>query len=391
MDANQITLGLPPYPMEELARIRRRLVAEGRRVYDFGTGDPKVPTWAPIRQAACDAVPEISQYPSIRGTDELSQAHLGYLKRTFNIDRDDFAVLPTSGSKEAVFHLALSIVGRANGRRTIVYPDPGYPVYRSSALFANGQPYPVRLSAEQQYLLEPWKLPKEVQRDAAAIWINYPHNPTGALCSQSYLEEVITWCQKNNTLLLADDCYVDVYHPSLAEERRPMTPLQLTTNGVVCLYSLSKRSGMTGYRTGFMAGDPEFLQAHVKARSNFGLAGPAFVQSAAVTAWNDDEHVAERRKIFGERIDVAAPQLQSLGMIDNAPEATFYLWAKVPESFADRDIDFALKLAEAGVLATPSSWISEGVSGYIRFALVPDLDQTEAAFEIVKNIGLKRK
>lgn len=387
MDANQVTSNLPPYPMEELTRIRRRLQAEGKRVYDFGTGDPKVPTWPPIRQSICDSVPEISQYPSIRGTDELRLAQKNYLQRTFNVTGDDFEILPTSGSKEAVFHVALSVVGRAQGRKTIIYPDPGYPVYRSSALFAGGVPCPVRLEPGDQYLLKPWMLPKDVQKDAAALWINYPHNPTGAMCDRGYLQDVINWCQDNNTLLLADDCYVDIFHPNIAPENRPITCLQLAREGVICFYSLSKRSGLTGYRSGFMAGDREFLQAHVKARSNFGLAGAAFVQHAAVTAWNDDEHVAERRIIFGQRIDAAVPQLQSIGMMDRAPEATFYLWAKVPQAFQGQDIDFSLKLAEHGVLATPSSWISEGMTGYIRFALVPDLEQTQEAFEIVKKIA----
>ncbi len=386
MEANATTTGLPPYPMEELTRIRKKLLSEGRRVYDFGTGDPKIPTWEPIRRALREAVPEISQYPSIKGDDRLVQAQRGYLTRTFGIEADDFDILPTSGSKEAVFHVALSIVGRAGGRRGIVYPDPGYPVYRSSALFAGGVPYPVRLSPDSGYLLEPWKLPRDIQQDAAAMWINYPHNPTGAICSRAYLEKVVDWCQQNNTLLLADDCYVDIYHPKISHEHRPATPLEISRDGVLCFYSLSKRSGLTGYRSGFMAGDREFMRAHVHARSNFGLGGPGFVQAAAIVAWNDDEHVAERRRIFADRIDVAVPPLRDLGMLDRGPEATFYLWCKVPKSFAGNDIQFALKLAEAGVLATPSTWLSEDMKGFIRFALVPGFDETREAFNIVKEV-----
>lgn len=394
---NEVTRNLAPYPMEELTRIRQGLIKAGKTVYDFGTGDPKIPTWPPIREAIVKAIPEISQYPSVRGRDDLKQAQLGYLKRRLGLSvNSDWAVIPSQGSKEAVFNVALSLIGR-NGRKLMIYPDPGYPVYRSSIQFAGGIPYPVRISNANGWLLEPWKLPDDIQRSAAAIWINYPHNPTGALAPLSYFQELIAWAHKTDTVILSDDCYVDIYdsrfdtayasNPKI--DPRPLCPLQLTTDRIISFMSLSKRSGMTGYRSGLIAGDKRILDPFVNARANFGVGSPDFIQAGAVVAWNDDAHVEERRRVFSKRMHVFAPVLQELGMIDSIPMATFYLWAKIPKHFGGDDIAFVLRLAELGVISSPSQWLSEGISGYVRFALVPEDGPTLQAIEIIKNFVKK--
>ena len=279
------------------------------------------------------------------------------------------------------------------GEKHIIYPDPGYPVYRSSTLFAGGLPFPVRLSPTNGFLLEPWELPPYIQRDAAAIWLNYPHNPTGATAPRDYWERVVEWCLKTDTILLADDCYVDIYDAAIdlkpvddaVQDERPLTPLQLTSDRVLSFMSLSKRSGMTGYRAGFIAGDSDIIQAMLRARANFGVGQPDFVQHAAVVAWNNDEHVRERRKIFTHRIGLAAPVFKELGMLGAAPSATFYLWVKIPDAFGSGDVRFVLGLAEHGVICSPSSWLSESLKGYARFALVPDDAATTAALQIVKD------
>ncbi len=389
---NKLTFELEEYPMEELARIRKELVKKGKPVFDFGTGDPKIPTWEPIRDAIREAIPEISQYPSVKGSDALRAAQQGYLERRFGI-KDGYEVIPTAGSKEAIFHIALSLVGRAGGKKHIIYPDPGYPVYRSSTKFAGGIPFPVKLSPDNGFLLEPWELPPYIQRDAAAIWLNYPHNPTGACAPREYWERVVEWCHKTDTVLLSDDCYVDIYdcaidnHPveDAASDQRPMCPLQLSSDRVLTFMSLSKRSGMTGYRSGLIAGDVDIVAAILKARANFGVGAPDFVSAAATVAWNDDEHVRERRKIFTQRIAHVAPVFQDLGLLEKAPDATFYLWVKIPEAFGTGDVRFCLGLAEHGVICSPSSWLSESIKGYARFALVPDDAKAAEAMQVVKD------
>lgn len=395
---NSVTSGMRPYPMEELARIKSGLSKAGKPIFDFGTGDPKIPTWAPIRNAMMKAIPEISQYPSVKGTDDLRDAQWGYLERRFGINKSpDIGIIPAQGTKEAIFNIGLCLVGR-EGKRHLVYPDPGYPVYRASALYAGGVPYPVRVTKESNFCIEPWKLPAEIQNSTAAIWINHPHNPTGATASYEYWEQIIEWCHKTNTILLSDDCYVDIYDTALdsgvnkdpRKDRRPLTPLQQSSDRVLTFMSLSKRSGLTGYRSGMIAGDARIVNAILQARANFGVGSPDFIQAAAKVAWADESHVEERRKIFTHRLKLAAPYLQSLGLLDSMPEAAFYLWCKIPNSFQGDDVRFILALAEHGIITSPSSWLSEGMKGYFRLAMVPDDESTVEAMEILsKFVALK--
>ena len=377
---NSITSAMRPYPMEELAKIRSGLVKAGKPVYDFGTGDPKIPTWAPIKNAVLDAIPSISQYPSVKGTDSLRDAQWTYLKNRFGLIRSpDIGTIPAQGTKEAIFNIGLCLIGR-EGKKHLVYPDPGYPVYRASALYAGGIPYPARVTEETHFRLEPWKLPRDVQESTAAIWVNHPHNPTGATANYDYWQELINWCHKTNTILLSDDCYADIYDCELDHniqtdprlDKRPLNPLQLSSDRVLSFMSLSKRSGMTGYRSGMIAGDSRIINALLQARANFGVGSPDFIQAGAAVAWSDESHVADRRKIFTHRLSLAAPYLQKLGLLTAVPEAAFYLWCKTPKSYAEDDLKFILDLAAEGIITSPSSWLSEGMRGYFRLAMVPD-------------------
>ncbi len=388
---NDVTYSLKPYPMEELKRIKNDLISNGAQVYDFGTGDPKIPTKKFIIDKLRGSIPQVSQYPSIKGTPSLREAQLGYMERRFGLAKDDgWDILPTRGSKEAIFHLALCLVGRQN-KRTIILPDPGYPVYMSSVKFAGGIPHPVTLDKSNGYLLEPWKIDKDVISDCAAIWINYPYNPTGATAPNEYLKKVIEFCKKHDIVLLSDDCYNDIYDQSFDEklksgiDKRPPSPIFLSQEKVLTVMSLSKRSGMTGYRSGFLAGDSKIISLLTRARANMGLGNNDFISEASAAAWADDQHVLERRKIFTERMNLAFEILKEAKMIEKKPEAGFYLWCKIPDKYTNDDVRFAKELAERGVICSPSSWLSINSKGYVRFALVPELEDIKTALNIVKD------
>lgn len=386
---NSVTSAMRPYPMEELTKIKTGLARAGKPIFDFGTGDPKIPTWDPIRKAIVDAIPTISQYPSIKGSDALRDAQWSYLSKRFGIAKSaDIGIIPAQGTKEAIFNIGLCLIGR-EGKKHLVYPDPGYPVYRASALYAGGIPYPVRVTEETKMRLEPWKLPADIQKSTAAIWVNHPHNPTGAMAPYEYWQQLIDWCHKTNTILLSDDCYVDIYNTDIdanviqdpRRDQRPLTPLQFSSDRVLTFMSLSKRSGLTGYRSGMIAGDSRIINSILQARANFGVGSPDFIQAGATVAWADESHVAERRKIFSHRLKLAAPYLQKLGLLDKMPDAAFYLWCRVPDSFQQDDVKFILALAEEGIITSPSSWLSEGMTGYFRLAMVPDDSATMEAME----------
>ena len=382
---NDVTAQLAPYPAEAFRKLRHQLEAQGKKVYDFSTGDPRIPVWPPIREKVRDSLPDISQYPSVLGSEELRRAHGAYLDRRFGLrDLENLMLLPTAGSKEAIFHISLSLI-KQHGKDRILFPTPGYPVYKDAILFAGGIPTPMPLRQEEGFLQQPWLLPAEIVRDTVAIWINYPNNPTGACATPSYFKRLADWAHTHNVILLSDECYVDIYEASLSAENLPPSMLQETQTAVISFFSLSKRSGLTGYRAGFMAGDPAILRPHAQARARFGVAQPEFVQEGAVVAWGDDGHVAARREIFSHRVRWMGAALQQMGIQIEIPAATFYLWGKVPKAYGEDDVRFCREVAEkGGVLFSPSSWLGGGGNGWFRIACTLDDPESREALAILE-------
>ena len=360
------------YPLLRLDERRLKLKESGRELFDFGTGDPREPTDARIRQALIDGVPEVSQYPSAAGTVELREAFCSWMERRHGVVLDPATeVIPATGSKEAIFHAPLAFLHNTHERRGVAYSTPGYPVYERGTLFAGGEPLPVSLKAEDGFLLQVGALDPERTR---ILWINYPHNPTGATATYDYLEKVAEFCRKHDILLLSDECYNDIY-----SGEPPPSILEVTKERTLAFCSLSKRSGMTGYRSAMVAGDPELIAALKQLRPSIGVAPPTFTQHAAATAWGDDEHVEKRRQIFGEKRTLFTDFFRRAGLEYLPTDASFYLWVAVPESFAGDDEAYALRLMEERIIVAPGSSFGSGGEGYVRVALVPGLEECERA------------
>lgn len=369
---NPVLENLPAYPLARLDERRAELKSAGAKLFDFGTGDPREPTDGRIRKALLDAVPETSRYPSSLGTPALREAFAGFMRRRHGVELDpDREVLPASGSKEAIFHAPLAFLHPSHERRGVAYGTPGYPVYERGTLFAGVEPFPIRLTAENGFLLPVDRLDPERVR---ALWINYPHNPTGATAPLSYLEEVARFCAEHDVLLFSDECYNDVYSkeppPSILEVRRERT---------LAFVSLSKRSGMTGYRSAMMAGDAEMISALKKMRPSIGAASPTFVQEAAAAAWGDDGHVLERNRTFADKRALFVRFFEESGVRFLPSDASLYLWAEVPEGYGGDDEAYALRLMEEGIIVAPGRSFGSGGEGYFRVALVPTVEECRAA------------
>ena len=356
-----------------LDQAKADLARRGVPIYDFGVGDPIEPTPPFIRQALIDALDPVSQYPTVVGQRRLRQAIAGWAERRLDVSLDpDTQVLPAAGSKEAIFHLPLAIVGPDETRRRIVYPSPSYPVYEGSARFSGCIAHPVPLREETGYRLELEELGREVLEQTRIAWINYPHNPTGASVDLDFLRRQVEVARACDILLCADECYLDLYFG----EEPPPGILQVTQRGVLSFGSLSKRSGMTGYRSGYIAGDASSIALMKRARPNFGVGSQDFVQAAATVAWGDDAHAAERRNIFRAKRDLLATYLTSRGYEVSGSQGAIYLWVKVPT--LDRQKFFA-GLLEQGIVVSPGESFGAGGEGYFRLALVPSIEQIEQA------------
>lgn len=370
---NPILEGLPPYPITELDRIRAEVRASGLKLHDFSLGDPVDPTPGFIKDALRDSVTDVSQYPTVVGARPVREAFCRYFLDRFGVELDpDLHVMPTSGSKEALFHLPMVTLDAAADDRVVLYPDPGYPAYERGALFSGGEPHPVPL--EGDFVFRPWTLPDDLLRRTRILIINSPHNPTGAVTSMDDMRRTWELCRKWDILLVSDECYIDIY-----DEDPPPSMLQVGMEGVIAVYSLSKRSGMTGYRSGFLAGDPAWMKRLRTFRANPGLAPLDFVNEAARVAWLETSHVAARRALFAERRRVLLDFLRGSGFEVLQTHAALYIWFRAPRGYDD--MTYAAHLLRAGVVVSPGRLLAQTTAGngWLRLALVPDLRGTMEA------------
>jgi len=374
---NPVLSALPVGLMAALEDRKQALRAQGKTLHDFGLGDPMEPTPAFLREALRAAVPAVSQYPSAQGTAALRRACAGYLSRRFGVQLDpERQIVPATGAKETIFHLPLAFAG--GPRRKVVMPDPGYPTYETGTRFAGLEPVKVPLGERNRFLLEPDEVGEAVLRETLLFWICYPHNPTGATAGRDYLGRVGAAARRHGFIVVSDECYADVYFGE-----PPLSMLQVQVEHVLAIHSCSKRSGMTGYRTGFVAGDADLVAVLKRLRSHPGVASPDFVTAAATAAWGDDAHPAERRELFRRKRELFLTFFREHGLEVGGSEATLYLWVKVPAGLTSEG--YALRLLEQGIVVAPGSAFGAG-EGYVRVALVPTLDECRQAIEAWREV-----
>lgn len=366
---------LATYPMVELARRRAVLEAAGTTVLDFGTGDPIEPTPPLVREALAAGIPEISQYPSVDGSPALRSAIAAWFEHRFGVVLDPTReILPTSGSKEAMFHLPLAFVDPSTDRDTVVLPEPGYPVMEIGSLYANAELFPVVLTAGNRYLMDPAEIPESELARAAIVWLNYPHNPTGQDLPDELWRAWVAAQREHGFILASDECYTELYTTT-----RPRSLLEFGREGCLVFHSLSKRSGMTAYRSGFLAGDAALVARYRRARASMGVAQPPWTQEASRVAWSDEAHVAWRRRIFAQKRETMTDGLTRLGLSVYPSTSTFYLWVGVPAG--ETDASFTQRLLDVGIIVSPGTFFGRDNHGFVRFALVPDLAGCRLALE----------
>lgn len=382
---NPLLTGAGEYPFVTLDRMRRELAPPGLPLIHFGMGDPREETPEFIRATLREAVTPVSSYPASAGQPELRAAAARWLGRRFGVALDpERHLLPANGTKEAVFLMALAVVGRDRdeARRTVVIPTPAYPVYEPGARFAGADVHVVPLRSEDGWRFDPDRVPDAVWERTALLWLNYPHNPTGATLGPDDYRRVMERARAFGFWVASDEAYGEVWFDS-----RPGSVLQHGLENAVALHTLSKRSAMTGYRSGFIAGDERLIEALRRFRPNVGVATPDFVQAAAIAAWNDDAHAERQRQVYAAKRRLMLDDFARRGWAVEGSEATFYLWVKVP---GGDDVEFVRRLLRAGVVALPGSFLGDAGAGFVRWALVPTLDQcreTPARLDAMPSAG----
>jgi succinyldiaminopimelate transaminase len=370
MRLSPVLTGLRTYPFVRLTEAAQRLAASGVEVINFGIGEPHEETPAFIREALVGALDPMSRYPSAEGLPELRHAIAAWAGRRFGAELDgDRHVVPTFGSKEAVFLLAQALDGGV-----VLIPQPAYPVYERGAVFAGKQVVELPLHAESAFLPDLDAVPDEVWARTAILWLNYPNNPTAATAPLELYERAAALAREHDFVVASDEAYSELYFG----DAPPASALQVSDlTNVAVFNTLSKRSSMPGYRSGFVAGDPALIAALKRYRPNVGVAPPEFIQRAAAAAWGDEEHVAAVREIYRAKRDVMVPALAARGLRHAGGDATFFLWL---EGAAPGEQE---RLLERGIVLTPGDYFGEAGAGYLRLALVPTLAECQRAAELL--------
>jgi N-succinyldiaminopimelate aminotransferase len=369
------------YPFVRLEEARRSLLANGVEVIDFGKGDPNEPTDPIIRQALVDALPERAPYPLAQGLPELRTAAARWVSRRFGVELDpETEIVPTYGSKEAIFSLVPVLVDPAAAKRLVVHGEPAYPVYERGALLAGAEVATLPLLRENGFLPDLDAVSAETWERTALLWLNYPNNPTGAVAPLEFYDRVAELAARYEFAVASDEAYTELWF-----DEPPPSALQASDRSrMVVFQTLSKRSSMTGYRSGFVAAPAEVISALKAYRPTVGTAPQEFVQRASVVAWDDERHVEETRARYRAKREVLLPVLAERGWEVVASEATMYLWVAIATGEAGEVV--AARLLERGVVVSPGTFFGPSGEGYVRFALVPTLEECERAAQILREV-----
>lgn len=373
------------YAFAEVDNEVAKLKALGITPIDFGVGDPKEPTPEIVRNAVKTAVDKrkSSGYPSYNGGDEYRREIAQWTKKRFGVNLDYYKeISSTIGAKEAVFNFPQAFL---NSGDYAIAPNPGYPPYEKGTLFAGGRTYFIPLLKENNFLMNLSSIPKDIVKKTKILWINYPNNPTGAIATEEFLKEAIDFGHDNNIIIASDECYSEIYF-----DEKPHSILEYSKEGIIVFQSLSKRSAMTGYRVGWVAGDENIISAFKKLKPNIDSGTPTFIQDAAIAALQDEKHVEQMRSDYKQKRDILVDAFTSIGLENCSPDATLYIWQKSPKN--TDSVGFAKKLLQkdVAVVVTPGTWISTNFNefnpgkDYVRFALVPTLQECKLAAERIK-------
>ncbi len=382
MRVSSVLAAQATYPFVRIEQAKRAAAASGIEIVDFGPGDPREPTDPLIRQALVDALAETQGYPRADGLPELRSAIAGWLRRRFGASVDpETEIVPTYGSKEAIFSFAQVVVDPASGKDTVLVTEPGYPVPERGALFAGARVAHLPLREDGGFLPDLDAIDDDTLARTALLWLNYPNNPTAAVAPLSLYEHAAALAQEHDFLLASDEAYTELWF-----SEPPPSALQVADrSNVVVFNTLSKRSSMTGYRSGFVAGPRWIADALRSYRPTVGTAPQEFVQLASVVAWSDEAHVERARAVYGLKRELLLGAFDALGWRVAGSEATMYLWVEAPAGESSEEL--AARLLGHGIVVAPGAYLGPSGEGYVRIALVPTVEDCERAAAILRDLA----
>ncbi len=393
---NPLLARLHPYPFERWRELTRDIVPPAHLApISLGIGEPKHAAPVLIEEALVKAFPGLSSYPATLGEPALREAIAAWLLRRYRVNVDPAQqVLPVTGSREALFAFAQTVIDPTRPGATVVCPNPFYQIYEGAALLAGAQTFFVPSVAERNFGADWGAVDEATWARTQLLYVCSPGNPTGAVLPLDEWRHLFELSDRHGFVIASDECYSEIYF----RDEPPLGSLQAAQalgrddfRNLVAFTSLSKRSNVPGLRSGYVAGDRALLKAFLLYRTYHGSAMSPMVQRASAAAWSDELHVVANRELYRSKFAQVTPLLQPV--LDVAlPDAAFYLWAGLPGG--GDEIEFARGLlAQYNVNVLPGRLLAREVAGRkpanpgagrIRMALVaPVAECLEAARRIV--------
>lgn len=372
---------LPPYLFARIDAMKAEKRAQGVDVIDLGVGDPDLPTPSHIIEALVEAArnPATHHYPDYTGMLSYREAVAAWYRGRFGVELDPKReVLALIGSKEGIAHIPEAFV---NPGDYVLVPDPGYPVYKTSTLFAEGKTWKMPLNEDNAFLPDFSAIPSDVCSKSRLMFLNYPNNPTGAVASLSFFEEAIEFAKEHDIIIVHDNAYSEISFDGYK------APSFLQADGAmdvgIEMHSLSKTYNMTGWRIGMAAGSADIIAGLGRVKTNVDSGAFDAIQIAAIEALtSSQECIAQSCSVYEERRNTLVSGLRELGFDVTSPRATFYVWLKV-----DNSMEFAAKmLNEAGIVVTPGTGFGDAGEGYVRFAITRSVERIEEALERMRGV-----
>ena len=376
---------LPPYLFVEIDRSKAEYVRSGREVLDLGIGDPDLGAPPELVDTLRDSLGDIEyhRYPSGRGLPRLIEAIRGWVREHYGVTLEKEEILVTIGSKEAIGHLPLAV---ADPGDVVLVPDPGYPVYYSSAVFAGADPVRMPLLAENGYYPRLDALDSSDLKRARLVYLNYPNNPTAATADRKQFEDAIGVCAENAIILVNDAAYSEISYDGRQQALFPLAKEAGTE--YIELFSFSKTFSITGWRIGFAIGSTGVVSALSRLKANVDSGVFSAIQAAAASALEEGytEITGRIIDVFRKRRETLAASLREGGFRFKSPAATFYFWIEVPGGGSS--IEYCGKLLEeTGIVATPGIGFGEHGEGYFRLSITAPDDTILKAGQKLEKFG----
>ncbi len=381
---NPLLSRLQPYPFERLRRLFADVTPPAAlRPISLGIGEPKHATPAFIQQALAGALDTgLAAYPPTAGTPALRQACADWAQRRYGVALDAATqVLPTLGSREALFALAQTVIDPSRDGPTVVCPNPFYQIYEGAALLAGATPHYVASDPARNFAPRWDQVPPQVWARTQLVYLCSPGNPTGAVMPLAEWQQLFALSDRHGFVIASDECYSEIYfrdEPPLGGLEAAAKLGRADFKNLIMLTSLSKRSNVPGLRSGFVAGDAALIKDFLLYRTYHGSAMSPAVQAASIAAWGDEAHVQDNRRQYREKFAAVLPLLQNVLDV-RLPDAGFYLWAGVPARWQGDDAAFARALyAQYNVTVLPGSYLAREAGGHnpgagrVRMALVAE-------------------